>query len=147
MNGLTIGKVAKSAGLGIETVRFYEREGLIKPLSRTESNYRIYADDGIVRLRFIKRAKTLGFSLREIKELLFLRADSDATKEAVKEQIEEKIDDIKQRIKDLKKIQKTLEALDACCDGHGPADECPILAALEGTEPLDGKNSSKQKTH
>ena len=61
--------------------------------------------------------KTLGFSLREIKELLFLRADSDATKEDVKEQIEEKIDDIKQRIKDLKKIQKTLETLDSCCDG------------------------------
>ena len=83
MNGLTIGKVAKSAGLGIETVRFYEREGLIKPLARSESNYRLYADERIIRLRFIKRAKTLGFSLREIKELLFLRTDPDATKENV----------------------------------------------------------------
>jgi len=147
MNGLTIGKVAKSAGLGIETVRFYEREGLITPLARSASNYRLYAADGIIRLRFIKRAKTLGFSLREIKELLFLRSDPGATKEDVKEQIEEKIDDIKQRIKDLKKIQKTLETLDACCDGHGSAEKCPILAALEGIEPLGGKSSSKQKTH
>jgi len=137
MNGLTIGKVAKSAGLGIETVRFYEREGLITPLARTESNYRLYADDGIVRLRFIKRAKTLGFTLREIKELLFLRADPDATKEDVKVQIEEKIDDIKKRIRDLKKIQKILETLDSSCDGHGSAEECPILAALEGTEQLE----------
>lgn len=143
MNGFTIGKVAKSAGLGIETVRFYEREGLITPLARTESNYRLYAEDGIVRLRFIKRAKTLGFSLREIKELLFLRSNPDATKEDVKEQIEEKIDDIRTRIRDLKKIQKTLEALDICCDGHGSADDCPILAALEGTEPLESKSYSK----
>jgi Zn(II)-responsive transcriptional regulator len=131
MNRLTIGKVAKSAGIGIETVRFYEREGLIQPLARTESNYRLYSNDGIVRLRFIKRAKALGFTLREIKELLFLRVDPDATKSDVKEQIEEKIDDIKKRIRDLKKIQRTLEALDACCDGHGSADDCPILAALE----------------
>jgi len=147
MNGLTIGKVAKSAGLGIETVRFYEREGLIKPLARTEANYRLYAEDGIVRLRFIKRAKALGFTLREIKELLFLRVDPDATKGDVKEQIEEKIDDIKQRIRDLKKIQKTLETLDSCCDGHGSADECPILAALEGTERLESKSYSKQNPH
>ena len=147
MNGLTIGKVAKSAGLGIETVRFYEREGLITPLARTESNYRLYADDGIVRLRFIKRAKALGFTLREIKELLFLRVDPDATKGDVKEQIEEKINDIKQRVKDLKKIQKTLETLDSCCDGHGSANECPILAALEGTDPLVSKSYSKQKPH
>ena len=147
MNGLTIGKVAKSAGLGIETVRFYEREGLIKPLARTASNYRLYADDGITRLRFIKRAKTLGFTLNEIKELLFLRTNPDATKEDVKEQIGEKVDDIKRRIRELKKIQKTLESLDSCCDGHGSADECPILAALEGTELLESKSYSNQKPH
>ena len=132
MNGLTIGKVAKSAGLGIETVRFYEREGLIKPLARTESNYRLYSDDGIVRLRFIKRAKALGFSLREIKELLCLQVDPEATKGDVKGQIGEKIADIKQRIRDLKKIQKTLETLNSCCDGHGSVNDCPIIAALEG---------------
>ena len=143
MDGLTIGKVAKSAGLGIETVRFYEREGLITPIARSESNYRLYADDGVVRLRFIKRAKTLGFTLREIKELLFLRSNPDATKEDVKGQIEVKIDDIKTRIRDLKKIQKTLETLDFCCDGQGSAEECPILAALEGIEPLESKSYSK----
>lgn len=136
MNGLTIGKVAKKAGFGIETVRFYEREGLIQPVARSASNYRLYTDEVIVRLRFIKRAKTLGFTLREIKELLFLRTDPDATKGDVKAQIEEKIIDINERIKDLQKIQKTLKDLDSCCDGHGPTDGCPILAALEGTEEL-----------
>ncbi|SDZ89691.1 Zn(II)-responsive transcriptional regulator/Cu(I)-responsive transcriptional regulator,TIGR02044 [Desulfuromusa kysingii] len=144
MDGLTIGKVAKAAGLGIETVRFYEREGLIKPLARSASNYRLYTDEGIVRLRFIKRAKALGFTLREIKELLFLRADPDATKGDVKTQIEEKILDINARIKDLQKIQQTLKTLDSCCDGHGSTADCPILAALEGTGELD--KAPRQKT-
>ena len=131
MDGLTIGKVAKNAGLGIETVRFYEREGLIQPIARTKSNYRLYSEDGIIRLRFIKRAKTLGFSLREIKELLLLRQDTDASKRDVKKQIEAKLEDIKKRIRDLKKIQKTLETLDDYCDGEGAIKDCPILNALE----------------
>ncbi len=131
MNGLTIGKVAKNAGLGIETVRFYEREGLIQPIARTKSNYRLYSEDGIIRLRFIKRAKALGFSLKEIKELLLLRQDTDASKRDVKKQIEAKLEDIKKRIRDLKKIQKTLETLDDHCDGEGSIKDCPILNALE----------------
>lgn len=147
MQNMTIGKVAKSAGMGIETVRFYEREGLIKPLARTESNYRLYSEDGIVRLRFIKRAKALGFTLKEIKELLFLRVDPDATKQEVKGQVEEKINDIKKRIRDLTKIQKTLEALDAHCDGHGSAEDCSILAALEGDGDLEEKESSPHLCH
>ncbi len=141
MSGLTIGKVAKSAGIGIETVRFYERKGLIQPLARSESNYRLYADDGIARLQFIKRAKTLGFTLREIKELLFLRVDPDATKADIKVQINQKISDVKKKIGELKKIQKTLESLDSCCDGHGSAFDCPILLAL------DGDNDSSDKKH
>lgn len=136
MNGLTIGKVAKGAGLGIETVRFYEKEGLIEPPERTASNYRIYSSQAIVRLRFIKRAKTLGFTLKEIKELLSLRHNPSANKSDVKKQVEAKIDDIKQKISDLKKIQKTLETLDECCNGKGPTDDCPILKALEGGETL-----------
>jgi len=84
MNGLTIGKVARNAGLGIETIRFYEREGLIDPPHRTEANYRVYPQQDIIRLRFIKRAKNLGFTLKEIKELLSLRQDPAASKEDVK---------------------------------------------------------------
>ena len=142
MRNLTIGKVAKSAGLGIETVRFYEREGLIQPLTRTDSNYRLYSEEGIIRLRFIKRAKALGFSLKEIKELLLLRVDPGASKADVKEQVEAKIDDIKKKIKDLKNIQKTLETLDSCCDGHGSTVDCPILMALDGDDDLPDKRQT-----
>ena len=70
MNGLTIGRLAKQAGLGIETVRFYERQGLIAPPPRTDSNYRIYPEEEVSRLKFIKRAKDLGFTLKEIKEVI-----------------------------------------------------------------------------
>jgi Cu(I)-responsive transcriptional regulator len=143
MNRLTIGKVAKGAGLGIETVRFYEREGLIEPPERSDSNYRIYSSRAVSRLRFIKRAKTLGFTLREIKELLSLRHDPSASKSAVKLQVEAKIEDIKQKISDLKNIQQTLEALDECCNGQGPTDDCPILKALEGDGTLTDKSLSQ----
>lgn len=138
MNGLTIGKVAKGAGIGIETVRFYEKEGLIGPAARTESNYRVYGDGDIIRLRFIKRGKALGFTLKEIKELLALRHDPGASKDEVKRQTEAKIADIDQKIRDLTRIKATLETLDRQCDGHGPASDCPILDALESGDGLDG---------
>jgi Cu(I)-responsive transcriptional regulator len=137
MTGLTIGKVAKGAGLGIETVRFYEREGLIEPPARTESNYRIYPKQDIVRLRFIKRAKNLGFALSEIRELLSFRHDPLASKEDVKRQVGVKIEEITQKINDLTRIKQTLEALDKSCDGLGPSSECPILDALECGQGLD----------
>ena len=137
MNGLTIGKVARGAGLGIETVRFYEREGLLEPPARTEANYRVYPQQDIVRLRFIKRAKNLGFTLKEIKELLSLRQDPGASKEDVKRQTEAKISDIDEKIRDLTRIKQTLEKLDQCCDGHGPTSDCPILEALESGHGLE----------
>jgi Hg(II)-responsive transcriptional regulator len=137
MNGLTIGKVARGAGLGIETVRFYEREGLLEPPKRTAANYRIYPQQDIIRLRFIKRAKNLGFTLKEIRDLLSLRQDPKASKEDVKRQTEAKIADIEQKIHDLTRIKQTLERLDQCCDGHGPTSDCPILEALESGNGLD----------
>lgn len=137
MNGLTIGKIAKGAGLGIETVRFYEKEGLIEPPARTESNYRLYPQRDIVRLRFIKRAKSLGFSLKEIKELLSLKHGAGASKAEVKEQTKAKIIDIEQKIRDLIRIKETLESLEISCDGHGKASDCPILSALETGLGLD----------
>ena len=137
MNGLTIGKVAKSAGIGIETVRFYEKQGLINPPPRSDSNYRIYPEQVVVRLRFIKRAKSLGFTLHEIKELLSFRHDPQATKADIKRQTEAKIENIKQKISDLTRMQKALETLDESCDGHGPTSECPILDALESGHGLD----------
>lgn len=130
MNGLTIGRLAKQAGLGIETVRFYERQGLIEPPPRTDSNYRIYPEEEVNRLKFIKRAKDLGFTLNEIKELFALQHDPQATKADIKKRTDEKIADIKRKIHDLTRIQHALEHLTSACDGRGPLSECPILEAL-----------------
>lgn len=137
MNNLTIGKVAKSTGYGIETVRFYEREGLIGPAERTDSNYRVYKEEDVDRLNFVRHAKDLGFTLKEIRELLAFKQDPSARKEDVKRQTELKIAEIDRKIRDLSRIRDILASLDDCCDGHGPASECPILAALAGKEDGD----------
>jgi Hg(II)-responsive transcriptional regulator len=142
METLTIGRVARSAGLGIETVRFYEKEGLLDPPRRTRSNYRIYSDQAVARLRFIKRAKALGFTLKEIKELLDLSQDPTARMSDIKDQVEIKIADIKRKITDLSRIQRVLETLDAGCDGRGSTDGCPILHALEDGDDLIDENLS-----
>lgn len=131
MNGLTIGRMAKKAGVTIDTVRFYERRGLIAEPPRSAANYRLYPEEDAARLRFIRHAKDLGFSLTEIKELLDLRHDPAATKADVKHCAEAKIRDIKQKINDLSRILAALEPLTATCNGHGPVSECPILEALE----------------
>lgn len=134
MNELTIGKLAKRAGVTIDTVRFYERRGLVAEPKRTASNYRIYSAVEIARLQFIKKAKSLGFSLNEINELLALRHNPDATKKEVKNRVERKMNDIKRKIADLSYILADLEKLNQSCNGHGSADDCPILEALDGCE-------------
>lgn len=131
MKGLTIGKLARAAGVSTDTIRFYERRGLLSPPARTAANYRLYPDKDVLRLKFIKRAKALGFTLNEIKELLSLRHNTRATKAEVKSLTESKIEDIKNRIVDLQYILAILEHLAATCDGYGPADDCPILAAMD----------------
>jgi MerR family copper efflux transcriptional regulator len=131
MNGLKIGRLAKQVGIGIETVRFYERQGLIEPPPRTDSNYRIYPEEEVARLRFIKRAKSLGFTLNEIKELLFIRHNPNATKADVKDRTLAKIKEIQEKISDLTRIKTALEHLASSCDGHGSLDECPILETLD----------------
>jgi len=131
MNGLTIGKVAAQTGIGIDTIRFYEREGLIPAPARRPSGFRDYAPDVVTRLHFIRRAKALGFSLREIAELLSLRVDAARTCADVYGLAQAKIADIERRIGDLKRMQKALASLAAACTGKGPTGECPILEALE----------------
>ena len=104
MIGLKIGKVAQLAGVGVETVRFYERKGLLEEPPRNDSGYRQYPHDTIIRLRFIKRAKELGFSLKEIRELFALRNDQHATCGDVRTQAETKLRNIEEKIKDLTRI-------------------------------------------
>ncbi len=131
---LTIGQVAKRSGIGLETVRFYERKGLIEEPPRTDSGYRQYPEEAVGRIRFIRRAKELGFALKEISELLSLRVDPDTTCADVREQTELKIADVEEKIRALQTIKTALEKLAVSCTGSGPASECPILEALDSQE-------------
>ena len=131
MNGLTLDKLAEKAGLEIDAVQFYERLGLIKKQLKAESNHHFYPQEEVSRLRFIKRAQKLGFSLSEIKELLFLRNETHATKEDIKTRTLIKIKDIEDKMFDLYRIKSALAYLAFTCDGQGPFDKCLILEALD----------------
>ena len=131
---LTIGLVACRAGVGVETVRFYERQGLIEEPPRRLSGYREYDDEVVSRLGFIRRAKDLGFTLKEIKELLSLRRDSSTPASDVKRRAEAKIADIESKIRSLQKMKKALAKLTSACSCHGNSAECPLLHALDGEE-------------
>lgn len=141
--GLSIGRLARRAGVSVDSVRFYERSGLLPEPARTESNYRIYPEATAARIRFVKRAQRLGFSLGEIRDLLDLGDDPTASKAEVKAATEAKIADIRARIRDLQRMLSALETLNHQCDGHGPVGECPILHALAGE--LDGPETVQEK--
>lgn len=131
MKPLTIGQLAKRADVGVETVRFYEREGLLEEPDRRASGYRQY-DEGVVRrLEFIRRAKELGFTLKEIKELLSLKLDPSTTCADVRERAETKIEDIESKIRTLQRMKRALVKVTKSCIGSGPTSECPILEAIE----------------
>ena len=130
MAAYTIGQVARRSGVGVETVRFYEREGLIPQPPRPDSGFRRYPQDSVSRIRFIQRSKALGFSLREIKELLSLRVDSATSCGEVKRRAEEKVADIERKIHTLQEMKKALARMTAACRGRGPTGDCPILEAL-----------------
>ena len=132
MEALTIGKIARQAGLGVETIRFYERQRLIEPPPRSASGYRQYPVTTILRLRFIRRAKELGFSLKEIKELLALQGDPQTTCADIKQRAEQKLADINERISDLEKMRDALDVLVAGCSTNGTSAECPIMQAITG---------------
>ena len=131
MQALTIGEVAKAAEVGIETVRFYEREGLIAEPPRRQSGYRQYPPDTVRRLRFIRRAKELGFTLKEIGELLDLRVDPARSCGDVRTLAKAKMADIEAKMLDLARIQAALTELVRTCRGRGPTSTCPILDALD----------------
>lgn len=131
MKGMTIGQVARAADIGVETVRFYEREGLIAEPPRRASGYREYPADTVRRLRFIRKAKELGFTLKEIGELLELRVDPQTTCGDVRAHATAKITDIDDKIRLLGRMKAVLSGLVTACSRAGPTDECPILGALD----------------
>jgi len=131
MDNFTIGKLAKQAGVGVETLRYYERRGLIEPRRRTVSGYRVYDADAVLRLQFIRRCQSLGFSLDEVAELLTLSSQPDTSAAEVKHLTQLKINDIEARIRDLERMRSALVELECRCPGDaGTTAECPILAAL-----------------
>lgn len=126
MAGLTIRTVARKAGVNIDTLRFCERQGVIVKPPRTDSNYRMYPEETVSRIRFVKRAQELGFSLKEINGLLALRATRGARCEDVRQQALEKI-----KIRSLRAMKTALGKLVAeCASTRGPISDCPILESL-----------------
>jgi len=127
----TAGKLAKAAGVNIQTVRFYDREGVLKPTSRTEAGYRVYDTEGLKRLKFIIQAKELGFSLKEIKDLLSLRVRSVQACNKVQSKAKAKLEDIQGKISDLRRLERTLKKLIGDCENRVVSDQCPILEKME----------------
>jgi MerR family copper efflux transcriptional regulator len=132
MEALGIGQLAKRGGVGIDTIRYYERNGLLAPRTRLASGYRRYGELELARLRFIRRAQALGFTLKEIKELLALSAQRDVGR--VKRSAQAKLLDVKSRIAALERIRDGLATLIDACPGHGRAADCPILRTLNDEE-------------
>jgi len=128
MSMLTIGKLAKACGVKTDTVRYYERLGLLAPVERSESGYRKYGQESIKRLNFVRRAQSLGFTLEEIRELLGLSEQPEADCADVRERARRKITDIEQRMADLAAMKTALAELAEFCPGEGmPLSECGIL--------------------
>ena len=130
----TIGQLAKAAGVGVETLRFYERKQLITEPPRRASGYRQYPANAVARIKFIKRAKELGFSLKEIEELLSLRAESEGQCAEVYARAQAKIEDISSKIASLRRMKDALTRLSESCSKNGTSGDCPILEALEVDE-------------
>ena len=128
---LSTGKLAKAADVNVETLRYYEKRGLLPEPPRRDSGYRRYPQESVERLRFIKGAQELGFTLTEIKELLTLRVDENATKGDVRRRAEQKVLQINDKIDALRKMQEALTHLIHECSGEGPTSDCPILEAME----------------
>jgi Hg(II)-responsive transcriptional regulator len=133
MKRLTIGQLAKQARVNRETVRYYERRRLLQRPPRSIAGYRVFSEDAVKRLRFIRHAKMLGFSLEEIRELLALRVHSIDTCDRVRERTQIKIADIERKIGALQQMRRVLSGLVTACSRLRKTDECPILDSLEAT--------------
>jgi len=137
MKGMTVGQLAHNAGVKVSTVRYYERRRLLAEPHRGDSGYRQYNPEAVARIRSIRRAQELGFSLRDIRELLALRSAPRATCGDIKHAAEGKLADIEARIRSLQRMKQALRKLVSVCGGRGAVAECPILEALETKETIE----------
>lgn len=131
MTTLSVGQLAKSAQVGISTIHFYEKHGLMPKAPRRASGYRQYQLGDVRRLHFIRRAKELGFSLQEIGELLTLKANPTRGVAKVKSVAQKKLQDVDNKIAELQRLRIVLAGLIEACPGHGEMDHCPILRAFD----------------
>jgi Cu(I)-responsive transcriptional regulator len=131
---LNIGDTARASGVSAKMIRYYEDTGLIPPARRTTSGYRVYSDQDVHMLRFIRRARDLGFSVEGIRELLGLWRDRDRHSADVKRLALAHVSELRQKIRKLEDMASTLETLAACCHGNDRPD-CPILRELEAPGP------------
>lgn len=130
----TIGQLAKAAQVNPQTLRFYERKGILRPTNRLESKYRVYDLTSLKRLRFIKQAKSMGFSLDEIQSLLNLRIRSADRCSHVRAKAERKLKDVRDRISQLRSLERTLVELVSDCENRVVSDSCPILEKMEAAD-------------
>jgi MerR family mercuric resistance operon transcriptional regulator/MerR family gold-responsive transcriptional activator of gol and ges genes len=142
---LKIGQLAKQVGVNVETIRYYERLNLLGPTSRLPSGYRLYNNDSQRRLRFIKNAQALGFTLHEIEELLDLRVSSNARCGDVQRKAEAKLKHVEAKVRDLQALATALRRLIRTCRAGQPTDRCPILQSLEERK-RRGDNGSRSTT-
>ncbi len=130
MSLITIGKLAEASGVSITAIRYYEKNQLVMPNSRTKAGYRLYTKDIITKLRFIKNAQQLGFTLEEIADLIQLQNNSSATCKQIKARAYKKLQSVEQKIQSLMKIKTALSSLYQNCDSRKAINACPILEAL-----------------
>lgn len=129
---MNIGRLARLAGVPIDTVRYYERQRLLPTPARSAGGYRRYEPDDVLRLNFIRRAKALGFTLEEVRELLALSSAHDGDMATIRTAAADKLADVERRLAELTRVRDGLRRLVEACPGHGGLDQCPILAALGG---------------
>lgn len=140
---MNIGQASKASGVSTKMIRYYDEIGLVRPVSRTDSNYREYEDREINELRFIKRSRNLGFSMAQITVLLSLWRDRKRPSREVKAIADRHVDDLDARIKEMQAMAETLRHLSHCCAGDDRPD-CPILADLtHGAEPTEPKRARR----
>lgn len=130
MQTMNIGRLAQLAQVNIDTIRYYERQQLLPPAARTASGYRQYTREDLGRLRFILRSKDLGFSLAEIGELLSLTGDRKSDMRGVKRKAMQRLEQVEQKIAELRRVKRGLKKLIDACPGQGELEACPIVAAL-----------------
>lgn len=142
---LTIGQLARIVGVNVQTVRYYERLNLLNPLTRRPSGYRLYSHEEERRLRFIKNAQALGFTLREIAELLALRVASTARCGEVLKRAQAKLVQVASKVDDLQALARALNSLIRACRVGQPTGHCPILMSLEDATKAGAKKGAAKR--